>query len=390
MASRRAVIAGGAGAAVLAAFGYRAWDRGLFSAGAGPAFEPWSDWQGHAGEGIERPLHAAILAANPHDTQPWLFVPLGDTITVLADRTRHLGTFDPFRREMHLGIGCALVNLVLAANAFSFEPRLLPAAGRLTLSPGPKPVIAARARLTPRESNENPLLKHIPKRHTHRGPYRSTKPDGLQELANLVSDKDCRVVLVTDPGAREDMRRIIIKATEVIISDRQMSADSARWFRTGRREIELHRDGVTTDTAGISPWLAAAAKLMPDQDAKSADQYWLSTTRDVQTATAPVFGMILLRDRFDMPRTLAAGMAWQQLHLLATAKGLAAQPMNQPVEMMDRNVMLGRTDTFRPALAKLAKLPGWEPTFVFRMGYAERDALPSPRRPLSDVVIRRA
>jgi hypothetical protein len=34
----------------------------------------------------------------------------------------------------------------------------------------------------------------------------------------------------------------------------------------------------------------------------------------------------------------------------------------------------------------LANAPGWEPTFVFRMGYAEQPAGPSPRRPLSDVV----
>jgi hypothetical protein len=167
-----------------------------------------------------------------------------------------------------------------------------------------------------------------------------------------------------------------------------MSADSARWFRTGRREIEAHHDGVTTDTAGLSPLMQVAAKLLPDQNAKSADQYWLSATRDRQVATAPVFGMILVRDRLDMAAAIAAGQLWQYLHLSATTAGLAAQPMNQPVEMMDRNAMLGRKDMFGPALGNLANLPGWEPTFVFRMGYAEREALPSPRRPLADVIVR--
>src|ERR1043166_7441849 len=84
MVSRRGMIAGGAGAAGLAAVGYRAWDRGVFSFREGPAFAPWAEWQGRAGEGIVRPLHAAILAANPHDTQPWLFAPHGDSITVWA------------------------------------------------------------------------------------------------------------------------------------------------------------------------------------------------------------------------------------------------------------------------------------------------------------------
>jgi hypothetical protein len=48
--------------------------------------------------------------------------------------------------------------------------------------------------------------------------------------------------------------------------------------------------------------------------------------------------------------------------------------------------MLGRTDVFGPALARLAGASGWEATFVFRLGYARREALRSPRRPLGDVL----
>lgn len=277
MVSRRGMIAGGAGAAVLAALGYRAWDRGVFTVGEGPAFAPWAEWQGHAGEGIVRPLHSAILAANPHDTQPWLFAPHGDSITVYADRARNLGSFDPFRREMHLGIGCAALNLVLAANACGFEPKVLPADGRLTLAPGPKPVLAARVILQPRESNRNPLFDAIPKRHTNRGPYRSSVPPNLQELASLGSSTNCRVAFVAG-GARKEMADIIIDATAAIIADPQMSADSARWFRTGAREIAAHRDGVTMDTAGLSPAMRIAVKLAPDVGAATADRNWLAMT----------------------------------------------------------------------------------------------------------------
>ncbi|MEI9931077.1 MAG: hypothetical protein WDM89_11160 [Rhizomicrobium sp.] len=90
---------------MLAGLGYRAWDRGVFEAGQGEAFEPWQNWRGNPKDGPKQPLNAAILAANPHDTQPWLFQAAGESITVLADRARNLGSFDPFRREMHLGVG---------------------------------------------------------------------------------------------------------------------------------------------------------------------------------------------------------------------------------------------------------------------------------------------
>jgi nitroreductase len=88
-----------------------------------------------------------------------------------------------------------------------------------------------------------------------------------------------------------------------------------------------------------------------------------------------------------MGSAIAAGRAWQRLHLAATTMGLAAQPLNQPVECVDRNAMLGRNDEFARALSRFARAPDWEATFVFRLGYAEHPALPSPRRPLNDVVI---
>lgn len=46
-----------------------------------------------------------------------------------GDRTRHLGSFDPFRREMHLGLGAALENLALAAEAFGFSASIVPVEG---------------------------------------------------------------------------------------------------------------------------------------------------------------------------------------------------------------------------------------------------------------------
>ena len=114
MQRQRVVIAGSAAAAI-SALGYRAWDRGVFAGATGPAYTPWDEWRGSDQDGHRRPLRGAILAASPHNTQPWLFEVSGDAVAVYADRARHLGSFDPFRREMHLGLGCAIENFVCAA-----------------------------------------------------------------------------------------------------------------------------------------------------------------------------------------------------------------------------------------------------------------------------------
>jgi hypothetical protein len=387
MQTRRALLAGSAGAVALAisGLGYRAWDRGAWSAGDGAAYSPWRDWEGSATDGIRRPLRAAILASNPHDTQPWLFEVGENTITLFADRARNLGTFDPFRREMHLGLGAAIENLVLAARAFGSAAQVLPTDGKLALSPDDTPAAAARIVFTPTIAARTALFEAIPHRHTNRGPYRADQSIGaerLRRLAVLVTDNAVRVVFVEDRHARDELGALIVQATKRIIGDPQMSADSARWFRTGRRAIAVHRDGVTLDTAGLSPFTTAVSKLLPDIDAKSADQYWLSITRETQVPSAPVLGMLLVRDRLDMRAAIQAGRAWQRLHLAATVAGLAAQPLNQPVECVDRDAMLGAADSFGAAMAGFAAASGWEPTFVFRLGVAERAASPSPRRAL--------
>jgi len=388
--TRRALLVAGGAAAAIAGLGYRAWDRGALP-GTSPdsPYLPWRSWEGSPAEGSLRLVRAAILAASPHDTQPWIFEVDKDAIEVSADRARNLGSFDPFRREMHLGIGAAIENLMLAAQADGFAAEVEPADGKLSLSPENTPIVAARVALAPARSKRDSLFAAIPDRHTNRGPYRfdqNVDPGRLRDFEELVENDAVRVAFLTNEQARRDLAAIIIEATSRIVDDAEMSADSARWFRTGRREIVAHRDGATVDTAGLSPFMRAIAKLMPDMDARSSDMYWLAMTRDVQVPTAPALGMLFVRDRLDMRSAIAAGRAWQRLHLAATVAGLAAQPLNQPIERMDRDAMLGRPSRFASELAKFAPEKGWEPTFAFRLGFAERPAPPSPRRTLEEVV----
>jgi hypothetical protein len=386
------MIAGGAGAAVLAGLGYRAWDRGAFTSGEGPAFEAWKDWQGHAGEGLTRPLHAAVLAASAHNSQPWLFEPHEDSITVYADLSRNLGAADPFRRELYFSLGCALQNIFRVAGRFGLT--VFPAATSGTLRPNPpgKIMDAVRIVLAPiatsgfaSDSSDPRLVEAIPKRHTNRGPYLPDKavPRDTPMFGRNGSPLS---VAIADAGARRALAALIIEATERFIADKQMSEDSGRWFRTGRRDILRFRDGVTTETAGLSPVVTTAAKLLPDQDAVSADKYWLQSTRDTQLPTAPLFGVMFVANRFDMQETLSAGSEWQFIHLTATVLGLSAQPLNQPIEMMDRDHFLGRKNDYAKEIRKIAGVKQGDPAFIFRLGYAERPAVASPRRQLQDVI----
>src|SRR5947209_2007803 len=114
--------AAGAGVVVLATgTTWRALDQGVFASGQGPASQAWRDWPGTPSEGLLALVRSAVLAADAHDTQPWLFVLGTDRIDLFVDASRNIGTVDPLRREQHISLGCALENLTLAARATGFR-----------------------------------------------------------------------------------------------------------------------------------------------------------------------------------------------------------------------------------------------------------------------------
>ena len=115
----------GAGAVTVVVVGsgvWRAYDQGVFSVGEGPAYEPWKDWRKNSNAGTLALVRAAILAASPHNAQPWLFKVMNSSIELYIDTKRNVGALDPYLREEHIGMGCALENLMLAAAAMATRP----------------------------------------------------------------------------------------------------------------------------------------------------------------------------------------------------------------------------------------------------------------------------
>ena len=119
----------------------------------------------------------AILAASPHNTQPWLFKITDSSIELHIDPRRNVGALDPFLREEHIGMGCALENLMLAAPGYGYVATAALLPGKLGPIPSePKPQLVARVDLAHGESNESELFRAIPRRHTDRGPYDPYQP----------------------------------------------------------------------------------------------------------------------------------------------------------------------------------------------------------------------
>jgi hypothetical protein len=357
----------------------------------GDAYAPWALWNDPSIRNTPLALVAAgVIAANPHDTQPWLFAVSNDMIEIYADTSRNLGAMDACIRELHLGLGCAIENMLTAAGANGYAGQLETAPGSLIdLTERSRPVFAARLRLQRlAEAAPDPRYAAVPLRHTNRYAYdlaRDPTPD-WREFARALGAAGEFKVLLFEAGSAQ--RRLfdaaVVEATEAIIADKTMIADSDRWFRASSREIDVHRDGPTLDAAGLSTFTLMFAHLFP-VSAETSHKAWLDQTRDTQLPTAPVAGLIAVRDRTDRPGAIAAGRAWQRLHLDATSRGMALQPLNQPIEMIDRERQTGAGSSWAQRVAELTG-EDWQATFSFRAGFSSTAAGPSPRRRLSDVV----
>lgn len=153
----------------------------------------------------------------------------------------------------------------------------------------------------------------------------------------------------------------------------------------------MKRRALLQSAGALTVIVAAAddqpAKLLPPPSAETNHRYWPEGTRDVHMATAPVFGLLAMSDLYDRPQSLRVGRLWQRMHLWATAQGLSMQPLNQPVELVDRQRQLEQPPNAATALAELTDASDWQPTFAFRLGYAQRQAQLSPRRDLHSVLV---
>ncbi|RXZ79950.1 twin-arginine translocation signal domain-containing protein [Paenibacillaceae bacterium] len=379
-----------AGASVLAlSFGgllWRAVDQGVFSTGKGPAYEPWSMEEFDRATGAMALVHSAVLASNPHNSQPWLFNVSESSIAVFADSSRGLGTMDPLRREMHMGLGCALENLMLSAEANGYSARLIYASSESESND------VARIELSPGAKRDSLLYQAIAKRHTHRGAYhtgRAVPPRLLQDFEQLCKDEtDVKLVWLTTPELRKTAGDLVISATEAIIADEEMSHDSNKWYRDDWNDLQKYRDGLTLDAQGGPLWIRAAGKMLPPVSHDNANQFWLNSTRKTHTPTAAAYGLLAVRDAGSKEERLRAGRIWQRIHLKGTSEGLAMHPLNQPIEMRDREIQLGSgSSQYGQQLGNLMNDAGWEVLFLFRIGYPLEEASPSPRRAVDDVVL---
>jgi nitroreductase len=304
-------------------------------------------------------LEAACRAPSSHNTQPWRFAVRGSAVDVMADRSRQLGVVDPDGRELVVSCGAAAGTLVIAARAPAVDPQLalLPdgEAGdilaRVTLSDGRQAggeLEAMAAAIEARRTVRRPLTGKAP------------PPDLMERLSALAAA--CEVWLAPVPDmARGEVADLVAEGDGRQWADAEFRPELAGWLRRPGAP-----EGVPTPAVGVT---RLAVRMMDMGKRMAAADRSLAVK-------APMLAVLGVDT--DTPRGwILGGVALSHVLLRATASGVSAGFLNQPVQVAD----------LRPRLAEAAGRPDGYPLVMLRLGDSPRSpGRRSGRRPLEDVM----
>ncbi len=309
-------------------------------------------------------LRYAVLAPSTRNTQPWRFAIEGNAVLLRADPARWLRVVDPDRRELHLSLGCALENLLLAADCLGYRHTV-------TYFPVPAdPDLAAVATFTPAPRSAPPVtpavtLEILQLRRTDRRPFLSQPlaPEVLHRLRTVAGEPGVRLELTDALERRRSADVLSVRAWAALFGD------------TAYRD-ELTRTLLVGEIGGS--WLAGQLRRpmppYPEVGRRLAHQNSLALL------SAPVIGVIgsLADGPADQVRS---GRLFERLWLTATAEGLALHPMSQGREV----------PALRRELAERFPAAGAYAQQFFRLGSAagtRGSGRPAPHRPVEDVLAR--
>lgn len=265
-------------------------------------------------------LSFALLAPNPHNLQPWQVKLEGtDALTLHHDPTRRLPETDPFDRQIIIGLGCFIEQMVLAAGAAGH-------AAEVTYLPEGEGGPVAHARFT-QGGRADPLAAHILDRRSCKEPFTDRAvPTALATELALSAD------IYTDTPTVAALQDLTFEAWMTETTTPHTMKESVDLMRMGKAEINATPDGI--DMGGMfleslmaTGLLTRAALLDPES---ISFQKGISTYREMLNAT-PAYAALTsaTNTRIDQ---IEAGRRWLRLNLTTTRMGLSLHPVSQALQ----------------------------------------------------------
>ncbi len=332
------------------------------------ALAPWEQ----AGQYEDPRLNAlsfALLAPNPHNLQPWVVELQGeDALLLHHDTERRLPHTDPFDRQIVIGLGCFVEQMVLAAGAAGYDVDV-------TLYPEGESGPVARAVFAP-GGTADPLVAQIMDRRSCKEPFedRAIAPAQANEL-ELFGD------VYTDAASVAALKRLTWAAWLVEMNTHRTLKESVDLMRFGKREIEATPDGIDLGGPFLeSLMLAGVVSREVQLDPSSTGFQQGVAIYDEMLHATPAY-VVLTSEGNTRADQIEAGRRWLRLNLKTTAMGLALHPVSQCLQEYPE-----MAEHYATAHRLLAA-PGQTVQMLGRLGYGPMTPR-TPRWPLEEKLVR--
>lgn len=312
-------------------------------------------------------IAVARLAPSLHNAQPWSFRVRPNAVEVYADRSRALPVLDPDGRQLLLGIGAVTlaVRLALAELGYRVRTELLPDSG----SPDLAAIVTAVCHQQPSVLDHR-LYRQLGRRRTVRRRMDPTVAGTTQRVLTAhAAAEGATLRWLMSSDERRRFSSVLQDAERRQALDLDLHEELEQWVASDRVLVGA---GIPAEAVGPSS-LAAHRTWFPQRDFTPGRSLLAETTGAPETR--PALAVLSSYDDWDISR-LRAGAAMHRVLLAATAHGLAASFLNQPIELPD----------LRSRLTEELRLAG-TPQVVLRFGRPLGDwPLPTPRRPVDELL----
>lgn len=311
-------------------------------------------------------IHYATLAPSGHNTQPWLFSLRDDTIEIKPDYKRRLPVVDPDDHALFISLGCALENLIIAANHFGFSCDI-----RYNLSQEKSEVIKVKI-IKSNESKDDSLFDEISKRQSTRNKYnRIPLPDSdLLSLNEAAKQEGIIVKIFTKEKDIEPLIDFVKQGNILQLSNKNFVNELVSWIRFSKSYAERTRDGIRSAVIGapsIPQWFGKIIMKFNSGEKEA---------KKCEDAIRNSSGLVLFISEDNSKQNwINIGRSFERFALKATQLGLKHAHLNMPCEELE----------VRKKLRKYLGLPKEQPLLLLRIGYS--DPLPkSFRRNVEEVI----
>ena len=301
-------------------------------------------------ESLFKIVKYAAKAPSGHNTQPWRFKTGNDIISILPDFTRALPVVDPDNHALYISLGCALENLIIAANEFDFKTE--------TEFTGDErqPQIVVKLSAAP-GADKSGLFYYIVKRQVTRGKFKPEKVpyDLLNELFEETEGVHVRLFLSDEET--DSLTPYIIEGNSLQLGNREFVNELVSWLRFSEKEVMTKGDGIWSGSMG----LPNTGRFIGNFVMKNLVSVGSEEKRLRKLIRASAGFALFMVEKNDPIHWIKLGQSFQRFGLIATKNNISHAHLNMPCEELQ----------VREKLIRDFNLQDLTPLLLIRFGYSE-------------------